>query len=56
MTRLYKPGEKPNSTGIYRETGPRGGFIPKARITTNGPGKEKLSPTSEAGNKWIKIR
>ena len=56
MKKLYKPGEKPDSTGKYRETGPNGEFIPNARITTNGPGKEKLPQTTKKGNKWIKIR
>lgn len=52
--KLYKPGEKPLTNGIYIETGPRGGVLDKPRKTTNGPGSEKLSPTSKKGNKWTK--
>ena len=52
--KLYKPGEKPLKTGIYIETGPRGGVLDKPRKTTNGPGIEKLAPTSKKRNKWTK--
>ena len=56
MNKLYKPGEKPLTPGIYQEKGPRGGNLPKSRTTTSGPGKETLAPTSKAGNTWKKIR
>ena len=52
--KLYKPGEKPLKTGIYIETGSRGGVLDNPRKTTNGPGIEKLAPTSKKGNKWTK--
>ncbi len=52
--KLYKPGEIPLTTGKYIETGPNGGKLTKPRITTNGPGKEKLAPTSQEGHKWTK--
>ena len=53
--KIYKPGEIPVKTGKYIEIGPRGGNLDKPRITTNGPKREKLSPTSKAGNRWKKI-
>lgn len=52
--KLYKPGEKPLKTGKYIETGPRGGSLDKPRITTNGPRREKLAPTSKSGNRWTR--
>ena len=52
MTKLQKPGEKPNRPGEYVERGPRGGQVPKARSVKIEPGDDKLPPTQEKGRTW----
>jgi len=52
MTKLQKPGEKPNRTGEFIECGPRGGDVPKARQVTIEPGDNKLPPTQEPKRTW----
>ena len=53
MFNLQKPGEKPTTSGEYKEVGPRGGNVPNARIVTIEPTDDKLPPTQESGRKWI---
>ncbi len=50
-----KPGEKPSSSGEYREVGPRGGKVSGPRQVTIEKGDTPLLPTQESGRKWIKI-
>lgn len=51
---LYKPGTDNLPPGEYREVGPRGGEVPKARQVSIDPG-DKLPPTQEKGRNWKKI-
>lgn len=47
MSKLQKPGEKPDWSGEYIERGPRGGEVSKPRQVTIEPGDDKLPPTAE---------
>ena len=47
MSKLQKPGEKPDRSGEYIERGPRGGEVSKPRQVTIEPGDDKLPPTAE---------
>ena len=55
MNKKYKPGEIPLTPGKYSEVGPHGETLQKKKKITNGPGKEKLPPTTKKKNKWVKI-
>jgi hypothetical protein len=56
MSKLQKPGEKPNKPGEYLEKGPRGGNVKNPRQVTIEVSDKKLPPTSQKGNKWKRIR
>ena len=47
MSRLQKPGEKPDRSGEYIERGPRGGEVSKPRQVTIEPGDDKLPKKDE---------
>lgn len=47
--KLYKPGEITEHSGLYEETGPRGGSKGIQITSTKG---HPLPPTSEAGNRY----
>ena len=55
MSRLQKPGEKPDRSGENIERGPRGGEVSKPRQVTIEPGDDKLPPTAEKNRKWERI-
>ncbi|TGG87503.1 YjzC family protein [Geotoga petraea] len=56
MIKLQKPGEKPNKTGEYIETGPYGGKTKNPRYATITAKCKKLPPVSKEGNKWKWLR
>lgn len=51
---LHKPGTDNLPAGEYREVGPRGGEVPKARQVTIEHG-DRLPPTQEKGRNWKKV-
>ncbi|MEE3805416.1 YjzC family protein [Lysinibacillus fusiformis] len=53
MSDLIKPGTDNQPPGKYKEVGPRGGQVPKARIVEIDQG-DRLPPTQEKGRKWEK--
>lgn len=53
MSRLIPPGTDNEAKGKYREVGPRGGNVPKAREVKIDQG-DRLPPTQKPGNKWVK--
>lgn len=53
MANLHKPGTDNLPAGHYKEVGPRGGEVKNGHSATIGRG-DRLSPTSQAGNKWKK--
>ncbi len=55
MSKLQKPGEKPQGAGEYIERGPRGGKISNPRQVTIEPEDPKLPPTQEKDRKWEKL-
>ena len=50
---LNKPGTDNLSGGSYREVGPRGGKVQNAREIRIAKG-DRLPPTQEKGNRWVK--
>jgi hypothetical protein len=54
MAKPIKPGTDNQPAGKYKEVGPRGGSVPKARIVKIDKG-DRLPPTQESGNGWKKI-
>lgn len=52
MSKIQKPGEKPNRPGEYQERGPRGGEIPNSRKVTIESGDDKLPPTQKPNRTW----
>jgi len=50
---LHKPGTDNLPAGAYREVGPRGGSVPKARNINIDRG-DRLPPTQEKGRMWEK--
>ena len=55
MSKLQKPGEKPNAPGEYGEKGPRGGEVAKPREVTIEPRDPKLPPTQAPGHTWKRM-
>lgn len=55
MPNLQKPGEKPDKSGEYEETGPQGGKVSRPRRVTIEGGDSPLPPTPEKGHKWKRI-
>jgi hypothetical protein len=55
MTKLQKPGEKPNRPGEYLERGPQGGKVTKPRQVTIEPRDDTLPPTQEKGRTWERV-
>ena len=55
MPKLQKPGEDPSRPGEYKEVGPQGGEVPKARKVTIEPGDKPLPPTQKKGRKWKRV-
>ncbi|MGD7045856.1 YjzC family protein [Jeotgalibacillus proteolyticus] len=53
MSDLKKPGMDNQTPGEYKEVGPRGGEVTNSRTVKIGKG-DRLPPTQEEGNKWIK--
>lgn len=53
MSNLKKPGMDNQSSGKYKEVGPRGGQVNDPRIVKIDPG-DRLPPTQEKGHKWKK--
>ena len=50
---LNKPGTDNLAGGSYKEVGPRGGEVKNSRTITIQKG-DRLPPTQEKGNRWIK--
>ena len=55
MSKLQKPGEKPDKPGEYLERGPGGGKVPDAKQVTIEPGDDKLPPAQEENRTWERI-
>lgn len=55
MSKLKKPGEKPQGAGEYIERGLRGGKTLKPRQVTIDPKDPKLPPTQKKYRKWKKL-
>lgn len=53
LAKLIKPGTDNEPSGKYKEVGPRGGVVKNARNVKIDAG-DRLPPTQEKGNKWIK--
>lgn len=53
MDNLINPGTDNQPAGKYKEVGPRGGKVPKAREVKIDQG-DRLPPTQKKGNKWTK--
>ena len=54
MAKSQNPGEKPRLPGEYKETGSRGGAVPKPKKVTMEPGDKPLPPTTKPGRKWTR--
>lgn len=55
MSKLQKPGEKPQNSGEYIERGPRGGKVPNPHQVTIEPNDNKLPPTREKNHTWERV-
>ena len=55
MSKLQKPGEKPDRAGEYIERGPRSGAVSKPRQVTIESKDEKLPPTTVKNRKLERI-
>lgn len=53
MPKLINPGKDNQRPGHYKEVGPRGGNVLNGHNATIDLG-DRLPPTSQPGNKWIK--
>lgn len=53
MPKPIKPGTDNQKPGTYIEVGPRGGKVDNPRVVDIGP-RDRLPPTSESGNGWVK--
>jgi hypothetical protein len=49
--RAFKPGERAERSGQYREVGPRGKMGPESTETKGEP----LPPTQKPGRQWILV-
>ncbi|MDK2802653.1 MAG: YjzC family protein [Oscillospiraceae bacterium] len=49
-----KPGTDNQSSGTYKEVGPRGGEVNKPRVVNIDQG-DRLPPTQKPGHKWEKV-
>lgn len=49
------PGEKSSGTGKYKEIGPRGGKVKKAKKISVSS-KSKMPPTAKADRKWKPVK
>lgn len=55
MSKLQKPGEKPQKSGEYREVGPKGGAVSKPRDVTIEAGDSPLPPTQKPNRRWERV-
>lgn len=53
MSKIIKPGTDNKPAGTYKKVGPRGGEVKNPRIVKIDSG-DRLPPTQEKGNRWIK--
>jgi hypothetical protein len=49
--RTFKPGERADRSGQYRQIGRKGGKEPESTVTKGEP----LPPTSKPGSKWVLV-
>lgn len=54
-TKFYSPGMDNCPAGMYEEVGANGKSIQSARTIEISMG-DRLPPTQQSGNKWIKIQ